>query len=339
MTGNKITLLLLSCMTLFLLAGPGAFARRNVKISTIGSTPPRLEKSLTKQQKVDRMLDFLQRQLNQVLPDQPDLILLPEACDRPAGLNSKEQFEYFKARGNRVQDFIASVAAEHRCYIAFGMKRQDDSGRWRNSCVLLDRSGKVAGIYNKNFPTIPEMNAGIVAGNEAPIFRTDFGTIGCAICFDLNFDELRTRYAFLKPDIILFPSMYHGGLAQANWAYSCRSYFVGSIGVANLPSEIRNPMGRVVATTTNYFNFITAIINLDYRVAHLDGNWGKLRALKNKYGPEVTIYDPGKIGSVMIISESDSVSAEDMVKEFDIELLDHYFDRSRTFRLQKGKMK
>jgi len=41
----------------------------------------------------------------------------------------------------------------------------------------------------------------------------------------------------------------------------------------------------------------------------------------------------------MIISESDSLSAQDMVKEFDVELLDHYFDRSRAFRLQKGKMK
>jgi len=48
-------------------------------------------------------------------------------------------FEYFKARGNRVQDFLASVAGEHRCYIAFGMKRRDESGTWRNSCVLLDR--------------------------------------------------------------------------------------------------------------------------------------------------------------------------------------------------------
>ncbi|NIA28913.1 MAG: carbon-nitrogen hydrolase family protein [Actinobacteria bacterium] len=331
--------MLLIGMALFLLTGPGAFARRNVKISTIGITPPRLENSLTPQQKADRMIDFLRRQLNQVLPDQPDLILLPEACDRPAGLSLKEQFEYYKVRGNQVQNFLASVAGEHDCYIAFGVKRQNESGTWRNSCVLLDRSGKVAGIYNKNFPTIPEMEGGIVASNETPIFRTDFGTIACAICFDLNFDELRKRYASLKPDIILFPSMYHGGLEQANWAYACRSYFVGSIGIAKLPSEIRNPMGRVVATTTNYFNFITATINLDYQVAHLDGNWGKLRALKNKYGPEVTIYDPGKIGSVMIISESDSVSAEEMVKEFDIELLDQYLNRSRAFRLQQGKMK
>jgi len=309
-----------------------ALARRNVTVSTIGSAPPVLDESLSSQQKTVRMIEFLRRQLDQVLPNRPDLIVLPEACDRPAGLSMAEQFEYYKARDDQVIDFLASVAREHGCYIAFGIKRQDKEDMWRNSCILLDRSGRVAGIYDKNFPTVPEMQAGIVPGTEATLIRTDFGTVGCAICFDLNFGELRQKYAELKPDIILFPSMYHGGLEQANWAYSCRAYFVGAVGVADLPSEIRNPMGEVVASTTNYFNFVTTTINLDYKLAHLDGNWGKLRALKKKYGPEVTIYDPGKVGAVMIISESDSLSAEDMVKEFDIELLDDYFQRSRDVR-------
>ena len=48
--------------------------------------------------------------------------------------------------------------------------------------------------------------------------------------------------------------MYHGGLAQSIWAYTCRSYFVGSV-YKGTPSEIRNPMGDIVATTTNYFDF------------------------------------------------------------------------------------
>jgi predicted amidohydrolase len=59
-----------------------------------------------------------------VLPDKPDLIVLPEACDRPAGMSMEIQFRYFKA------------------------------------------------------------------GKEAPVFQCDFGRIACAVCFDLNFDEL-----------------------------------------------------------------------------------------------------------------------------------------------------
>jgi hypothetical protein len=339
MSGDKFFHFILAGLVVFLFWGETARARRLLKISTIGIVSPHLDKSLTPQQKTDAMIEHLRGQVNQVLPDQPDLIVLPEVCDRPAGLTKTEQDDYYKVRGNQVSDFLAATAKENHCYIAFGTKRLDHNSDWRNSCILLDRSGNIAGIYDKNFPTVPEMEGGVVAGNETPIIHTDFGTVGCAICFDLNFDELRERYAALKPDIILFVSLYHGGLVQANWAYSCESWFVGAVGIAQLPSEIRNPMGQVVATTTNYFNFVTTSVNLDYKLAHLDFNWGKLHALKKKYGPEVTIYDPAEIGCVMITSESDSISAEEMVQEFEIEMLHDYFDRSRAFRRQPGMMK
>jgi hypothetical protein len=41
----------------------------------------------------------------------------------------------------------------------------------------------------------------------------------------------------------------------------------------------------------------------------------------------------------MITSEDDNVSAEDMVKEFDIETVDHYFDRTRADRNKQLKSK
>jgi len=315
------------------------YTARRVKIATIGAVSPHINKSLSNQQKVEIMIRFLKEQIGQVLPDKPDLIVLPEACDRPAGLSTEEQFAYFRARGDQVQDFLASVAKENHCYLAFGMKHPDKDGIWRNSCILLDRQGNVAGIYDKNFPTPGEMEGGIVASDKAELIHTDFGDVACAICFDLNFDELRERYARLKPDLIIFPSMYHGGLVQAQWAYTCRSWFVASVGIKNLFSQVRNPLGDVVATTTNYFDYVVTTINLDYKLAHLDDNWKKLDALKKKYGTEVTIYDPGEVGVVMITSESDSITAGEMVKEFGIEMVDHYFDRTREDRHKAGYMK
>jgi hypothetical protein len=99
-----------------------------------------------------------------------------------------------------------------------------------------------------------------------------------------------------------------------------------------LPSEVLNPLGEIVATSTNYFNYTLATINLDYELAHLDYNWDKLKKLKAKYGDAVSIHDPGKVGSIMITSEDKAITAKQMIKEFDIELLDPYFDRSRMFR-------
>ncbi|MEN8230128.1 MAG: carbon-nitrogen hydrolase family protein [Bacteroidota bacterium] len=325
-------------LILLSLVSSHAWGRNYVKIATIGGVPPHLDLTQEPQKLVEQMIAFWEGELAQVLPDKPDLIVLPEACDRPSGMTTEVQLQYFKVRGNQVMEYFASVAKNNHCYIAFGMKHQLEDGSWRNSCILLDREGNTNGIYNKNFPTIGEMEAGIKAGKEAPLFQCDFGSVACAICFDLNFDELRIRYAAQRPDIIVFPSMYHGGLVQANWAYSCRSYFVSSIAIVSLRSEIRNPMGDVVATSTNYFDYTVSTINLDYCLAHLDYNWSKLEELKKKYGPEVTIHDPGEIGSVMITSESDQVSAKEMAKEFEITLLDDYLEDSREYRHKPGIM-
>ncbi len=333
---QKITLLLFGIILIF---GENIFAVNNVKIATIGTVSPQFEKGTDPQIMVDRMIEFLQTELNHVLPDLPDLIVLPEACDRPKGLNTEEQFAYFKVRGKQVLDYFREVAKENNCNIAFGTKRLDDDGSWRNSCIVLNRKGEIAGIYNKNFPTVGEMEAGIKAGNEAPIIKLDFGTVGCAICFDLNFEELLWKYQKTQPDILLFPSMYHGGLVQNYWAYTARAFFVSAIGFSKLPSEIRNPFGDIIATTTNYFDFVVTTVNLDCRLVHLDFNWEKLTALKNKYGDNVTIYDPGKVGAVLVISEHEKISANEMISEFNIELLDDYLKHSREFRLKPGNLK
>ncbi len=329
---------ILFVVILFVVATNCVMAKNNVKIATIGAVNPQFAKETPPQEMVDGMINFWKNQLAQVLPDQPDLIVLPEACDRPKGLDQKSQFAYFAVRKNQVQDYFSAVAKANHCYIAFGTKRQVSDGSWRNSLVIIGRNGSVAGIYDKNFPTIGEMQAGIKAGNKAPVIQLDFGTVGGIICFDLNFEELLKKYQKSQPDILLFSSMYHGGLVQDYWAYTCRSFFVSALGFRKSPSEIRNPLGGVVAQTTNYFNFVVTTVNLDSRLVHLDYNWEKLSALKKKYGDRVTIYDPGEVGAVMISSEDDNISADEMIKEFDIELLDDYFTRSTDFRKLDGNM-
>jgi hypothetical protein len=293
------------------------------------ATPPR--------QIVERMIAFWRGRFAQVLPDKPDLIVVPEACDRPRGLSDKALDAYFAARKDRIRDYFAGVAKENRCYVVYSAKRQLAGDSWRNSSVLFDRAGTAAGTYDKNHPTIGEMDAGIRAGKDAPVFECDFGRVAFAICFDLNFDVLRERYAAARPDLIIFSSMYHGGLMQSYWAYSCRAHFVGAID-RSCPSEIRSPLGEVIASTTNYFDFAVADVNLDCALVHLDYNWGRLRALKEKYGPAVTITDPGRLGAVLLASRHERVTIDEMIEEFEIERLDDYFTRALEYRRRPGNM-
>jgi hypothetical protein len=122
------------------------------------------------------------------------------------------------------------------------------------------------------------------------------------------------------------------------WAYTCRAYFIGAV-YRQTPSEIRNPMGEVVASSTNYFDFAVARINLDCELVHLDYNWEKLTALKAKYGTSVTISDPGELASVLITSEDSKIPVDQMIKEFGIERLDDYLNRARNFRLSNMNLK
>ncbi len=306
-----------------------------VKVSTIGARPLEVDAGLKPQAVVDRMIEYWRGKLDQVLPDRPDLILVPEACDRPLNWPADRARDYYLVRKDQVLDFFAGAARRNGCYVAYSAKHQVEDGTWRNSTRIIDRSGRVIGTYNKNHAVIGEYEDGAVLyGREAPLIECDFGRVACVICFDLNFDELRLKYAEAKPDLILFSSMYHGGLMQAYWAYSCRCHFVAA--VPGLPSAIISPIGQVIATSTNYFDFATATINLDCAVAHLDENWERFRRLKAKYGPEVRITDPGYLGPVLLSSETPDATIRQMVEEFGIELLADYFARSLAHRHAPG---
>jgi hypothetical protein len=52
----------------------------------------------------------------------------------------------------------------------------------------------------------------------------------------------------------------------------------------------------------------------------------------------VTIKDPGFLGSVLITSEHETVSVDDMIAEFEIELLDDYMARALAHRHTPGNM-
>ncbi len=282
-----------------------------------------------------RMIDHWQRKFDLVLPDRPDLILVPECCDRYAGQTIDQVHDYYHARGDRVRELFAQVAAQNACHVAYAAVRAMPDGSWRNSIQLLAPDGQVAGVYDKNHPTIGEMrDAGIQPGIEAPIIECDLGgrscRVACVICFDLNFCELWLQYARARPDLILFASMYHGGLMQAYWAYACRAHLASAI--SGLASQVIDPLGRTVATTTNYIDYVTTTVNLDCCLVHLDNHWEKLEALKRAYGTEVSILDPGYLGPVLVSSESPARSVDQLLAEFEMEPLDDYFDRSRAER-------
>lgn len=318
-----INILILFCFNVF--------SEKRITVAIIGASPPRYFNKENPQKIVEHVIKFWEKEIEKVLPYEVDLIVLPEMNDRPKGLSREQQNIYFKAKDNQVFDYFVSVAKKNKCYIVFNTRDYIDSIIY-NTSFVINRDGALIGKYNKNYPTIGEFNVGLKPDKTVPVIECDFGRISLAVCFDLNFDELRIKHVEASPDIIIFSSNYHGGFVQNYWAYSVEAFFISACGQDKIPSEVLNPLGEIIAHSTNYFNYTVAEINLDYEIVHLDNNWDKLKKIKEKYKGLVDIHDPGKLGVVMVSSEHKNISSKQMLQEFNVDNAKTYFEKSRTQR-------
>lgn len=307
---------------------------RHVTVSCVTAPALPLGSDVSIEVAVEAEMAHWTARIDAVLAEGPDLIVLPEAADRPSvdtfgGL--ERQLEYLEQRGTRVREHLASIARDNRCIIAYSALRRDDELA-RNRTEYLGRDGEIVGAYDKNHLVIDEHDhAGLEYSDQLGVVDLDFGRVGTAICFDLNFDELRQQYQGRGVELLVFSSEYHGGLMQNYWAYSLRSYLAASIRPP-APSAIVSPLGETIGESTNYFPQVTQRINLDYALAHLDGHWDKLAAMKAKYRDGVNIHDPGRLGSVLITAESPFLGIDQLMKEYEIEPLDDYLNRTRRHR-------
>ena len=278
------------------------------------------------------------QQLDLVACDKPDLILTPECCDRPAMLPAAERSPYYRVRGDRVRDFFCGEAKRLHANIAYSAAREMPDGTFRNSIQMISREGKVIDAYNKYLLVIEENTQnGILYGKDCHAMQTDIGRVCGSICFDLNFDEPLALTKAQHPDITLFASNYHGGMMQQYWAYQTRSFFVSCIGTTSTASII-NPVGTTVAESNNYYKYLSATINLDCKVAHLDHNMDKFAAMKRKYGALIDMDTPYGLGCTLLTCNAADMTIDDVIAEFGIELWDDYYARSMAARYIPGRI-
>ena len=75
-----------------------------------------------------------------------------------------------------------------------------------NTSVIFDRNGAILGKYRKT--RFPVMESWLFTpGDEFPVFKTDFGTIAIATCWEIAFPEISEIYALKGADIIFNPTM------------------------------------------------------------------------------------------------------------------------------------
>ncbi len=199
-----------------------------------------------------------------------------------------------------------------------------------NSAVLINRDGEISGIYHKVHPTIGEIEDGIVPGTKMPTFETDFGTIGMAICYDLNFRDIMTGLQKSGAEIIFFCSAYRGGLQVRAWALELGCYIVSAIW-SDL-GQIVDLTGRQLAESYCHSPVIIHDINLNRRLLHMDNNMDKMDEMLEKYGPDLTFYYISPEACYAIGCERAGLDIEQVIDEFGLERRKDYFQRADAVR-------
>lgn len=114
--------------------------------------------------------------------------------------------EYADRDGRYVQHF-QQLAARYHIDIVPGSIIERDGEQFYNTTYYIDKSGAIKGKYRKVNLWLPERPY-LVAGDEHPVFETDYGKTGLLICWDLMFPEAFRTMLRKGVELVICPSYW-----------------------------------------------------------------------------------------------------------------------------------
>jgi len=245
----------------------------------------------------------------------PDIVCLPEAFTGLKGRNAESVPGLTTER-------LAAVAKELGCYIICPMHVSTErEGKVYNSAILINREGEIAGQYNKIHPVSSESENGVIPGiSPPPVFKTDFGTIGIQICFDINWIEEWKSLKDQGAEIVFWPSAYPAGRNLPAYAWMFKYYIVGCSW--RDPATIYDITGDLLAMSGQWEHWAFASLNMEKELLEIAHYSRKLNEIKKKYGPKVLIRYYNDEDWITIESCSPEIRIKNILDEY--ELVPHW---------------
>ncbi len=253
-----------------------------------------------------------------------DLLALPETW-RGQGEDTAEALDGPTIRA------MSALAKANRTYIVCPIDRMAGARRY-NTAVLLDRTGRIAGMYDKRYPYWGEL--GLVPpttpGDIVPVFRTDFRMLGTAICFDVNFPEVWQRLAEQGAELVVWSSAYSAGSTLQSHALQHNYYIVTSTCTCDcLAYDIT---GRLLHDQQRpELNISRLTLDLDRGIYHENFNMERCARLLAEHADEIEreLWMEREQWFVLR-SKKAGVSARELARAYGLEELRGYITRSRS---------
>ena len=253
-----------------------------------------------------------------------DLVVLPETW-RGQNDNSMETLD-----GPTIHA-MSALARKHHTYIVSPIDRIQGNQRL-NSAVLLDRSGKVVFIYNKVFPYWSEFDhkKKVEPGtSSSSVYQADFGRVGFAICFDVNFPEVWKSLADQGAELVVWPSAYSAGTTLQAHALNNHYYIVTSTGARDcIVYDITGE--QILYQKSKDINVTHVTLDLDRGIYHENFNLAKRDKLLREHGDDVEQQEYLEREAWFVLrARRPGVSARELARQYGLEELRDYIDRSR----------
>ncbi|QNU65310.1 carbon-nitrogen hydrolase family protein [Ruminiclostridium herbifermentans] len=182
---------------------------------------------------------------------------------------------------------IISEAAKHNdIYVIAGSIPEICEGKYYNTCLVFDRTGKLIGKHRKVHLFDVNIKNGICfkesdilsSGNQVTVIETEYCKIGIAICFDIRFSDLYREMSKAGAKLIFTPGAFNMTTGPAHWELLVRTraldnqLFHAAVSparnieasyIAYGNSMLCDPWGNVLARADEKEQIIISDIDLD----------------------------------------------------------------------------
>ena len=225
---------------------------------------------------------------------------------------------------------MAALAQRHRTYIVCPIDRWDGERRV-NSAVLLDRSGTVVCVYDKLYPYWSEFEVKpkVEVGQEVHVHQADFGRVGMAICFDVNFPAVWQDLADQGAELVIWPSAYSAGSSLQAHAINHHFYIVTATQTKDcIVYDITGE--EILYERSDDVNISRITLDLDRGIYHENFNLEKRDRLLAERGEDVEQEKWLEREQWFVLrAKRPDVSARGFARRYGLEELREYIGRSR----------